>query len=723
MRKWADYLISKVKYDKNHLISVAIRHKDTLNGITEGKPIDRLSISSDIKNGLVYITIYSGNNSWKKGNKIRTFSIDGFPYLRIDKNKAKLDYFGDLPEPDTEEEATPEQLAKLEQLEQQIQELESQPKSVSIPAPRGLLPKDTSEELSQELDLSPSTEPDTEEEATPEQLAKLEQLEQQIQELESQPKSVSIPAPRGLLPKDTSEELSQELDLSPSTEPDTEEEATPEQLAKLEQLEQQIQELESQPKSVSIPAPRGLLPKDTSEELSQELDLSPSTEPDTEEEATPEQLAKLEQLEQQIQELESQPEPDTEEEATPEQLAKLEQLEQQIQELESQPKSVSIPAPRGLLPKDTSEELSQELDLSPSTEPDTEEEATPEQLAKLEQLEQQIQELESQPEPDTEEEATPEQLAKLEQLEQQIQELESQPKSVSIPAPRGLLPKDTSEELSQELDLSPSTEPDTEEEATPEQLAKLEQLEQQIQELESQPKSVSIPAPRGLLPKDTSEELSQELDLSPSTEPDIVEESVLQQLAKLEQLEQQIQELESQPEPDTEEEATPEQLTPLDDLQNQINELEDELSFQNSTVSFQEEATPEQLTPLDDLQNQINELEQTLETATRSSNDNPEISYLSSIKKLEQEIKILEEDKSKSKFTKTLRKQNKKLNEIEKKISNIHSNSNNVYCVKCKTKRSINNPEETILKNGRIAITGTCRICNCKVFRIGKISK
>ena len=32
------------------------------------------------------------------GYKIHTFSIDGTPYLRNDRNKAKLDYLGDLPE-------------------------------------------------------------------------------------------------------------------------------------------------------------------------------------------------------------------------------------------------------------------------------------------------------------------------------------------------------------------------------------------------------------------------------------------------------------------------------------------------------------------------------------------------------------------------------------------------------------------------------------------------
>ena len=61
-----------------------------------------------------------------------------------------------------DEEATPEQLARLKQLEKQIQELESQPRSIPESA--------TQPELKDE-------------EATPEQLARLKQLEKQIQEL------------------------------------------------------------------------------------------------------------------------------------------------------------------------------------------------------------------------------------------------------------------------------------------------------------------------------------------------------------------------------------------------------------------------------------------------------------------------------------------------------------------------------------------------------------
>ena len=128
--KWADYLISEVSYDKNHLISKAKRHEDSDNGISDGNFVDRIKISSDIINGLSYITIYSSISTWKKGNKIHFYRLDGEPYIRIDQNKVNQDYLGDIldiespviPEP---EEATPEQIARLEQLEKQIAELES----------------------------------------------------------------------------------------------------------------------------------------------------------------------------------------------------------------------------------------------------------------------------------------------------------------------------------------------------------------------------------------------------------------------------------------------------------------------------------------------------------------------------------------------------------------------------------------------------------------------
>ena len=122
-----------------------------------------------------------------------------------------------------DEEATPEQMEKLNQLQKQIQELESL--SISVP----------------------QTEPE-DEEATPEQMEKLNQLQKQIQELESL--SISVPQTE---PEDEDEAVPQtepedEDEAVPQTEPeDEDEEATPEQMEKLNQLQKQIQELESVP--------------------------------------------------------------------------------------------------------------------------------------------------------------------------------------------------------------------------------------------------------------------------------------------------------------------------------------------------------------------------------------------------------------------------------------------------------------------------------------------
>ena len=219
MDKWADYFISEVSYDSDHLISVAIRHQDSNKGITKGEPIDRLTIHSDIINGLFYITIYSGKESWKKGHKIHTFSIEGNPYIRIDENKVTLDHLGDLPEgPIVESES--------------VKELEFQPEPTPEPpsSPRGSLPKGFTKEH-QEPEPTPTQEPTPEEEeATPQQIAQLADLQQQIDDLED------------LLSSHILSESKPE-----------EEEATPQQIAQLDILQKQINELEKEiKKSKSI---------------------------------------------------------------------------------------------------------------------------------------------------------------------------------------------------------------------------------------------------------------------------------------------------------------------------------------------------------------------------------------------------------------------------------------------------------------------------------------
>ena len=41
------------------------------------------------------------------------------------------------------------------------------------------------------------------------------------------------------------------------------------------------------------------------------------------------------------------------------------------------------------------------------------------------------------------------------------------------------------------------------------------------------------------------------------------------------------------------------------------------------------------------------------------------------------------------------------------------------YCVKCKAKREMKNPQQVTMKTGRLATSGTCPVCGTKMFRIG----
>ena len=42
------------------------------------------------------------------------------------------------------------------------------------------------------------------------------------------------------------------------------------------------------------------------------------------------------------------------------------------------------------------------------------------------------------------------------------------------------------------------------------------------------------------------------------------------------------------------------------------------------------------------------------------------------------------------------------------------------YCLKCRQKRDMNNPQQVSLKNGRPATQGSCPVCGTKMYRIGK---
>ena len=42
------------------------------------------------------------------------------------------------------------------------------------------------------------------------------------------------------------------------------------------------------------------------------------------------------------------------------------------------------------------------------------------------------------------------------------------------------------------------------------------------------------------------------------------------------------------------------------------------------------------------------------------------------------------------------------------------------YCVKCRDKREMSGTLPYTMKNGKLAVKGTCPVCSTAIFRIGK---
>jgi len=73
MEKWADYLISAVRYEElfnKKTISHCKVHPDNGNSVGAGRTWSKWEILDAISNGFTFFTIYKGNNGkWKKGVK------------------------------------------------------------------------------------------------------------------------------------------------------------------------------------------------------------------------------------------------------------------------------------------------------------------------------------------------------------------------------------------------------------------------------------------------------------------------------------------------------------------------------------------------------------------------------------------------------------------------------------------------------------------------------
>ena len=98
MEKWADYLISAVQYDPEHLhITKVLIHEDMGDKVGRGSESSRREVIANIKSKKAYITIYKGQgNKWEKGEVVRIIVMDGTEYIRTDRNQKRSDNLGDI---------------------------------------------------------------------------------------------------------------------------------------------------------------------------------------------------------------------------------------------------------------------------------------------------------------------------------------------------------------------------------------------------------------------------------------------------------------------------------------------------------------------------------------------------------------------------------------------------------------------------------------------------
>ena len=98
MAKWADYLISQVSYDQDHIITKVMQHRDIGNKISSGEIVDRNVIATNLGHGDKYMTMFGGLGKIRMGKNVRYFRAYDDHFIRIDDNKVMSDNLGQIPQ-------------------------------------------------------------------------------------------------------------------------------------------------------------------------------------------------------------------------------------------------------------------------------------------------------------------------------------------------------------------------------------------------------------------------------------------------------------------------------------------------------------------------------------------------------------------------------------------------------------------------------------------------
>lgn len=99
MAKWADYLISAVRFNaaETHIDKVRV-HPDNDASVGIGNDMSRTEVIRRIDGGATFATIYkNAEGEWSLGARVGVVLIDGVKYIRTRADRIKADNLDDLP--------------------------------------------------------------------------------------------------------------------------------------------------------------------------------------------------------------------------------------------------------------------------------------------------------------------------------------------------------------------------------------------------------------------------------------------------------------------------------------------------------------------------------------------------------------------------------------------------------------------------------------------------
>ncbi|GAA0216717.1 DUF3892 domain-containing protein [Halobaculum roseum] len=98
MSKWADYVITAVRYSGDSIEQVRV-YEDDGDQLVNRDTKSRMAVILNLSVGQEYCTAYKNDNGkWTKGDDVGTVEVDGTTYLRTDGNNIASDNLGELPE-------------------------------------------------------------------------------------------------------------------------------------------------------------------------------------------------------------------------------------------------------------------------------------------------------------------------------------------------------------------------------------------------------------------------------------------------------------------------------------------------------------------------------------------------------------------------------------------------------------------------------------------------